>query len=61
MKANLRSIAIPGNAAAMSSHASMATKLLSDESTWDVFLTVGVRAAEEGGGAVLLGATREAI
>lgn len=39
----------------------MATKLLSDESTWDVFLTVGVRAAEEGGGAVLLGATREAI
>tara|TARA_B100001059_G_C17517293_1_gene418928 strand:+ start:203 stop:604 length:402 start_codon:yes stop_codon:yes gene_type:complete len=40
MKADLPSKAISAIAAAMSSHASMATKLLSDESTRDVFLTV---------------------
>ena len=40
MKADLPSRAIQAIAGAMSSHTSMATKLLSDESTRDVFLTV---------------------
>jgi len=40
MKADLPSKAVQAIASAMSSHTSMATKLLSDESTRDVFLTV---------------------
>lgn len=40
MKADLPTKAISAIAAAMNSHTSMATKLLSDESTRDVFLTV---------------------
>lgn len=40
MKADLPSKAIQAIAGAMSSHTSVATKLLSDESTRDVFLTV---------------------
>jgi len=40
MKADLPSKAVQAIASAMSSHTSMATKLLCDESTRDVFLTV---------------------
>jgi len=60
MKADLRSIAIPGNAAAMSSHASMAPSC-SATSRRGLFLTVGYELLKKGAGAVLLGATREAI
>ncbi|HHN0564416.1 TPA: hypothetical protein ACRNVW_006406 [Pseudomonas aeruginosa] len=58
MKADLPTKAISAIAAAMNSHTSMATKLLSDESTRDVFLTVVYELLKKDAGADLLGATR---
>ncbi|MCY1303156.1 hypothetical protein D9M70_528500 [compost metagenome] len=58
MKADLPSKAISAIAAAMSSHTSMATKLLSDESTRDVFLTVVYELLKKDAGTDLLGAAR---
>jgi len=54
MKADLPSKAVAAIAAAMSSHTTMATKLLSDASTRDVFLTVVYELLKTGGGAELL-------
>ncbi|MNF06684.1 hypothetical protein D3C80_2066870 [compost metagenome] len=50
--------AIQAIAGAMSSHASMATKLLSDEATRDVFLTVVYELLKKDAGADLLSSTR---
>ncbi|HHS7810112.1 TPA: type I restriction endonuclease subunit R [Pseudomonas putida] len=58
MKADLPSKAIQAIASAMSSHTSMATKLLSDESTRDVFLTVVYELLKKDAGADLLGSAR---
>ena len=58
MKADLPSKAIQAIASAMSSHTSMATKLLSDESTRDVFLTVVYELLKKDAGADLLSSTR---
>ncbi len=58
MKADLPSKAISAIAAAMSSHTSMATKLLSDESTRDVFLTVVYELLKKDAGAGLFGSVR---
>jgi len=58
MKADLPSKAISAIAAAMSSHTSMATKLLSDESTRDVFLTVVYELLKKDAGGDLFGSTR---
>ncbi|WP_163005884.1 hypothetical protein, partial [Pseudomonas viridiflava] len=58
MKADLPARAIQAIAGAMSSHTSMATKLLSDESTREVFLTVVYERLKRYSGADLLGATR---
>ncbi|EPI4938065.1 type I restriction endonuclease subunit R, partial [Pseudomonas aeruginosa] len=58
MKADLPTKAISAIAAAMNSHTSMATKLLSDESTRDVFLTVVYELLKKDAGADLLGSTR---
>lgn len=58
MKADLPSRAIQAIAGAMSSHTSMATKLLSDESTRDVFLTVVYELLKKDAGADLLSGAR---
>ena len=58
MKADLPSKAVAAIAAAMSSHTTMATKLLSDASTRDVFLTVVYELLKTGGGAELLKSAR---
>ena len=58
MKADLPTKAIQAIAGAMSSHASMATKLLSDEATRDVFLTVVYELLKKDAGADLLSSTR---
>ena len=58
MKADLPSKAIQAIASAMSSHTNMATKLLSDESTRDVFLTVVYELLKKDAGADLLGSAR---
>ncbi|MEA9988160.1 type I restriction endonuclease [Pseudomonas sp. RTS1] len=61
MKADLPSKAIQAIASAMSSHTSMATKLLSDESTRDVFLTVVYELLKKDAGIELLSSTRTSI
>jgi type I restriction enzyme R subunit len=58
MRADLPMKAIQAIAGAMSSHASMATKLLSDEATRDVFLTVVYELLKKDAGADLLSSTR---
>jgi type I restriction enzyme R subunit len=58
MKADLPSKAISAIAAAMSSHTSMATKLLSDESTREVFLTVVYELLKKDPGAELFDLAR---
>lgn len=58
MKADLPSKAVQAIASAMSSHTSMATKLLCDESTRDVFLTVVYELLKKDAGADLLGSAR---
>jgi type I restriction enzyme R subunit len=58
MKADLPTKAIQAIASAMSSHASMATKLLSDEATRDVFLTVVYELLKKDAGTDLLSSTR---
>lgn len=58
MKADLPVRAIQAIADAMNSHASMATKLLSDESTRDVFLTVVYELLKRDVGADLLDSAR---
>ena len=58
MKADLPAKAIQAIASAMSSHTSMATKLLSDESTRDLFLTVIYEFLRRDAGAELLTSTR---
>ncbi|MOA59676.1 hypothetical protein D3C78_1843560 [compost metagenome] len=54
MKADLPIKAIQAIAGAMSSHASMATKLLSDEATRDMFLTVVYELLKKDAGGDLL-------
>ena len=58
MKADLPMKAIQAIAGAMSSHTSMATKLLSDEATREVFLTVVYELLMKDAGADLLSSTR---
>ncbi|THG82982.1 type I restriction endonuclease subunit R [Pseudomonas sp. A-1] len=58
MKADLPIKAIKAIAGAMSSHQAMATKLLSDEATRDVFLTVVYELLKKDAGAELLGTAR---
>ncbi|MNZ88560.1 hypothetical protein D3C78_1074550 [compost metagenome] len=58
MKADLPTKAIQAIAGAMSSHTSMATKLLSDESTRDLFLTVVYELLKRDNGGDLLGQAR---
>lgn len=58
MKADLPTKVIQAIAGAMSSHASMATKLLSDEATRDVFLTVVYELLKKDSGADLLSSAR---
>jgi type I restriction enzyme R subunit len=58
MKADLPTKAIQAIAGAMSSHQAMATKLLSDEATRDVFLTVVYELLKKDAGAALLGTAR---
>lgn len=58
MKADLPTKAIQAIAGAMSSHQAMATKLLSDEATRDVFLTVVYELLKKDAGAELLGTAR---
>jgi type I restriction enzyme R subunit len=58
MKADLPMRAIQAIAGAMSSHTSMATKLLSDEATRDVFLTVVYELLKKDAGADLLEGAR---
>lgn len=58
MKAALPACAIQAIAGAISSHTSMATRLLSNESTRDVFLTVVYELLKKNAGADLLGAIR---
>ncbi|CAD5203566.1 type I restriction endonuclease subunit R [Pseudomonas sp. FEN] len=58
MKADLPMKAIQAIAGAMSSHTSMATKLLSDEATRDVFLTVVYELLKKDAGADLQSSTR---
>jgi len=55
LKADLPSKAVAAIAEAMSSHTSMATKLLSDESTRDLFLTVVYELLRKDAGADLFG------
>ncbi|MEO8641270.1 hypothetical protein [Pseudomonas sp.] len=57
MKVDLPTKAIQAIAGAMSSHAIMATKLLSDEATRDVFLTVVYELLKKDAGADLLSST----
>lgn len=59
IKAYLPARAIQAIAGAMSCHVSMATKLLSDESTRNVFLTVGYELLKRGAGAELLQGARQ--
>lgn len=58
MKADLPTRAVQAIAGAMSSHNSMATKLLSDEATRDVFLTVVYELLKRDAGGDLLGSAR---
>ena len=58
MKADLPTKAIQATAGAMSSHASIATKLLSDKATRDVFLTVVYELLKKDAGADLLSSIR---
>ncbi|MEE5053279.1 hypothetical protein V2J84_06305 [Pseudomonas alliivorans] len=58
MKADLPSKAIQAIACAMSSHTRMATKLLSDESTRNVFLAVVYELLKKDAGTDLLGSAR---
>ena len=58
MKADRPSKAIQAIARAMSSHTSMATKVLSDEYTRDVFLTVVYELLKKDAGADLFGSAR---
>lgn len=58
MKADLPIKAIQAIAGAMSSHQTMATKLLSDEATRDVFLTVVYELLKKDAGAELLSSAR---
>ncbi|MEJ6655865.1 MAG: DEAD/DEAH box helicase family protein [Pseudomonas sp.] len=58
MKADLPVKAVTAIASAMSSHTSMATKLLSDEATRDVFLTVVYELLKKGAGAELFSSLR---
>jgi len=58
MKADLPIQAIKAIAGAMTSHQAMATKLLSDEATRDVFLTVVYELLKKDAGAVLLTSVR---
>jgi len=60
MKADLPMKAIQAIASAMSSHNSMATRLLSDEATREVFLTVVYELLKKDAGADLLTSTRPA-
>jgi len=58
MKADLPSKAVAAIAAAMGSHTSMATRLLSDESTRNVFLAVMYELLKNGQGRELFQSTR---
>lgn len=58
LKADLPTRAVAAIAAAMSSHTSQATKLLGDESTRDLFVTVLYELLKKDATAELLGAAR---